>query len=405
MKSIQPTIVKFLSILLVLIFSTGMAFAAEKVIIGFSGAITGPTSDAGVPYSQGVEDYCKYTNDNKILKGYELECLIRDDGYKNEVTKRNFEEYVEAGIAVFLGYSTGSTLALKKDFEDTEIPVIPASMHADNLKDSNYIFLPIATYSEQVLGLAEYIAKNHKGGKAKVALFIHPSAFGRAPVEDLKKAITNGLNIELVEIIEHANDLDNSAMLQRLASAGVGYVISQTVQSPVASMLKDAKRLDLIGKFGDKNKMVFLGAHYTGGNDLIGLAGDAADGFYWTTSYRLTNEKSEGSDFMKGLAKKYGRDEKTMYSHNYTNGVMVTQLAVEGIRRVIATKEEITGANIADKLSKMNGSTAYDPKTTVGPVTFTKTDHSGVDALQLYVAKKGVFVSEGKPFKSQYYGK
>ena len=46
---------------------TGSAFAGNTYKLAISLAITGPTSDAGNPYSKGVEDYVKYVNDNKIL--------------------------------------------------------------------------------------------------------------------------------------------------------------------------------------------------------------------------------------------------------------------------------------------------------------------------------------------------
>ena len=85
-----------------------------------------------------------------------------------------------------------------------------------------------------------------------------------------------------------------------------------------------------------KAKLTFLGAHYTGGNDLIDLAGSAAEGYYWTTSYTLTSEPGAGTTLQLMLAKKYGRDDKTANSHNYTNGMMVAQVAVETIRRVKA---------------------------------------------------------------------
>jgi branched-chain amino acid transport system substrate-binding protein len=134
-------------------------------------------------------------------------------------------------------------MALKKDFDEEKMPTIPASFHAGNLVDSNYIFLPIASYSAQAIGLAEYVANNHKGGTPKVAMFIHPSAFGSGPLEDVQKAVAAGLKMEIVEVVEHGKDLDNTAMLQRLKSKGVQYVISQTIQSPVATMLKDASRL------------------------------------------------------------------------------------------------------------------------------------------------------------------
>jgi len=380
-----------------------LALAGEVFKLGLSLAITGPTSDAGNPYSKGVEDYFNFVNDTKMLGDDKIECTIRDDQYKNDITKRNFEDFLDQGIVFYLNYSTGSTLALKKDFEEEQIPVLPASFHAGNLVDSNYIFLPIASYSAQMIGLTEYVAKNHKGEKPKVAMFIHPSAFGRGPVEDVKKAVAAGLDVEIVEVVEHGKDLDNTAMLKRLSSKGVQYVLSHTVQSPVATMLKDASSLGLVAtSFGEEGKITFLGAHYTGGNDLVALAGDSAENFYWTTSYIVTSEPGEGTDLQLALAKKYNRDEKAANSHNYANGMMVAQVATEVIRRAKSKGKEITKETLYEELLGMNGDNAFSPKTTVGDVTFSETDHAGVDTLQLYVVNNNQFMSEGSPFVPEY---
>lgn len=379
---------------------------AKVYKLGLSLAITGPTSDAGNPYAKGVEDYFRYVNDMKLLGGDTIDCTIRDDKYETAITKRNFEEYLDMGIVFYLNYSTGSTLGLKRDFEEVKMPVIPASFHAGNLVDSSYIFLPIASYSAQAIGLAEYVVKNHDGKKPKVALFVHPSAFGRGPVEDVQKSVAAGLDMEIVEVVEHGQDLDNTAMLQRFKSKGVQYVISQTVQSPVAVMLNDASRLGLVAKkFGEKGKITFLGCHYTGGNDLIALAGDAAENFYWTTSYIITSEPGVGTDAQLDLAKRYGRDDKAANSHNYANGVMVAQVAAEVIKRAKARGKEITKETLYEELLAMNGMNAFYPVTTVGPVTYSKDDHQGVDTLQLYAVENGKFKSVGTPFIPEYTGK
>ena len=121
----------------------GQAVAGEVYKLGLSLAITGPTSDAGNPYAKGVEDYFNFVNDTKMLGDDKIDCTIRDDQYKTDITKQNFEDFLDQEIVFYLNYSTGSTLALKKDFEEVKMPVIPASFHAGNLVDSNYIFLPI----------------------------------------------------------------------------------------------------------------------------------------------------------------------------------------------------------------------------------------------------------------------
>ncbi|MEJ2477213.1 MAG: ABC transporter substrate-binding protein, partial [Desulfobacterales bacterium] len=74
--------------------------AANTYKIASSLAITGPTSDAGNPYSKGEEDYIRYVNDEKLLGDDKVEILIRDDQYKTDVTKRNFEEFLDEGIVL-----------------------------------------------------------------------------------------------------------------------------------------------------------------------------------------------------------------------------------------------------------------------------------------------------------------
>ncbi|MCP3944298.1 MAG: ABC transporter substrate-binding protein [Desulfobacteraceae bacterium] len=392
-------------LILIMFFTFTPSVNAEGKIhkLGMSLAITGPTSDAGNPYSKGVEDYFRFVNETRVLGDDKIECMIRDDQYKTDVTKRNFEEYLDKGIVMYLNYSTGSTLGLKRDFEEEQIAVLPASYHAGNLDDSNYIFLPVASYSEQLVALSEYVVKNHKGGKAKVAMFIHPSAFGRGPVEDAQKAIKAGLNMEIVEVVEHGKNLDNSAMLKRLSNKGVQYVLCHTVQSPVSTMLKDSTRLGMTAKsYGEKGKLTFLGVHYTGGNDLIALAGDASEGFFWTCSFNLTSEPGKGTDKQLALAKRYGRDNKAANSHNYAAGIMVAQVVTEAIKRTKAKGFEVNKKNLYKEMNAMNGNYAYQPYTTIGPVTYSDTDRAGVDMLQIYSVQDGTFKKVGTPIQSEY---
>jgi branched-chain amino acid transport system substrate-binding protein len=378
--------------------------AGETYQLGLSLAITGPTSDAGNPYSKGAEDYIRFVNETNVLGDAKVDCPIRDDMYETAVTKRNFEDFLDQEMVLFLSYATGANQALAQDFNEVKIPVIPASMDKSLVGMSDYIFLPIASYSHQYVGVAEYVAKNHKGGGVpKVAAFIHPSAFGRAPLEDFKAAVAAGLKLDLVEVVEHGKDLDNSALLQRLQSKGVQYVLCQTVQSPVATLLNDAQRLGMTAaSFGEAGKITFMGAHYTGGNDLIALAGSAAEGYYWTTAYHVTSEKGPWTDWQLDMAKKYERDDKTANSHNYACGMMAAQVAVEAIRRTREAGKEVTSATLYETLNQMNGDKAFESLAAVGPVTYGPGDHMGVDTVQLYVVKDGAFQSEGKPFKPEF---
>lgn len=404
MKTSKISMWLLVSVAALVLAMPGSALSGKVYKIAISLAITGPTSDAGNPYSKGVEDYFRYVNDMKLLGEDTIDCNIRDDKYETAITKRNFEEFLDWGMVFYLNYSTGSTLALKRDFEEVKMATLPASYHAGNIQGSNYVFLPIASYSAQNIGLAEYVVNNHQGeGPPKVAMYVHPSAFGREPVKDVEKAVEAGLGIEIVEVVEHGKDLDHTGTLMRWRSKGVQYVITHSVQSPVASLLNGANNMGLVAEsFGQKGKMTFLGAHYTGGNDLVALAGDAAENFYWTTSFISTSEPSAGADAQLALAEQYGRDDKTAHSHNYAAGIIVAEIATETIKRAKAKGREVTRETLYQELLAMNGMNALYSGCVVGPVTYSKDDHQGVDTLQLYVLRDGGFRSVGKPFTPEY---
>ena len=126
MKNKQLIMLITLSFLVIFGFSV-QAVAGTTYNMGLSLAITGPTSDAGNPYSKGTEDYRKFANETKILGDDKISCPIKDDQYQTATAKRNFEEFLDQEIVLFLSYATGSNQALDQDYTEEQIPVIPAS--------------------------------------------------------------------------------------------------------------------------------------------------------------------------------------------------------------------------------------------------------------------------------------
>ena len=312
-----------------------------------------------------MEDYFNFVNETKLLGSDTIQCTIRDDQYQTSVTKRNFEEFLDDGIVLYLNYSTGSTLGLKKDFEEEKIAVIPASFHAGNLTDSTYIFLPIASYSEQVVSLAEYIADHHKGTKAKVAMFIHPSAFGRGAGGRCGKVRCRR--------IEHRDCGGGGAW------KGPGqHCHAQTTHEQRRSVCDLSHGAVAGGGHDQRCQPAGSGGPdlWAGGqNNLHGcpLHRWQTISLIWpawprkifigpplTTSPR---RKNEGTKKQLALAKMYHRDEKAANSHNYANGIMVAQVATEVIRRAKEKGLEINRENLYNELNAMHGDNAYTPYT------------------------------------------
>ena len=81
---------------------------------------------------------------------------------------------------------------------------------------------------------------------------------------------------------------------------------------------------------------------------------------------------------------------------------MVAQVATEAILRAKAADMEINKANLYKILNNMNGGNSYFPYSVIGPVSYSKTDRSGVDSLQIYSVQNGAFKKVGEPILSEY---
>jgi branched-chain amino acid transport system substrate-binding protein len=382
--------------------SLGSAQQTKTVNLLWSGAITGPTSDVGGPYGAGVEDYCKYANEQKLIPGFTINCTVRDDQYQNPNTQRIFEEALDrAKPAMYLGYSTGGMLQLKPLIQEVKMPTIPASAHIGLIDPPNntYMFLPVSSYSEQIVALMEYINREVKKN-ARIALVVNPSPFGRAVVDHAKRAAQR-LGQTIVSVQEvGANNLDNTALLRNLDSQNVEFILHQNVAGPVANILKDAKRLGL-----DK-KIRQMGAVYTGGSDLIRLAGDAAEGYLWASSYYTLDENAPGITLQKQLAQKYGRSPDILNSTNYTAGMLAAAIAVEAMKRAAQRfNGRIDNETVYQAIIGMNGPNAFKPGFAVSTkagieIDFTKSEQTGGEGLRVLEAKGGKFVPITEPFTS-----
>ncbi|ADH63436.1 branched chain amino acid ABC transporter amino acid-binding protein [Allomeiothermus silvanus DSM 9946] len=382
--------------------SLGSAQQTKTVNLLWSGAITGPTSDVGGPYGAGVEDYCKYANEQKLIPSFTINCTVRDDQYQNPITQRIFEEALDrAKPAIYLGYSTGAMLQLKPLIQEVKMPTIPASAHIGLIEPPNntYIFLPVSSYSEQIVALMEYIHRELKKN-ARIALVVNPSPFGRAVVDHAKRAAQRlGQTIVAVQEVG-ANNLDNTALLRNLDSQNVEFILHQNVAGPVANILKDAKRLGL-----DK-KIRQMGAVYTGGSDLIRLAGDAAEGYLWASSYYTLDENVPGITLQKQLAQKYGRSTDILGSTNYTAGMLAAAIAVEAMKRAAQRfNGRIDNETVYQAIIGMNGPNAFKPGFAVSTksgieIDFTKSEQTGAEGLRVLEAKGGKFVPITEPFTS-----
>ncbi|NPA27363.1 MAG: ABC transporter substrate-binding protein [Chloroflexi bacterium] len=346
----------------------------EAIKVGAIFDLTGPTSDVGKPYAEGIKGYVKWLNDNGGINGRPIDLRHADYAYKVDQAEQLYSQFVQEGVVAFQGWGTGDTEALRSRIAADQIPFMSASYSA-NLVDPKvapYNFVIGTTYSDQAIIAIKWAmqdwAEQGNTGKPKVALVHHDSPFGKSPVEDAKAfAEANGVAFMSLPMPKGATDY--VAELTKIKDFGANYIIIHTVSSPAATFVKDARAQGMDAKI--------INLNWCADEFFIELAGDAAEGVYGVQPFTPPSVPVEGHKIPTEWAKANGKDVDVHFIQGwYTMDVMTA-----GIRKVVEQGKEVTGPNIKAALETL---TNYETGGVTYPITFTPESHRGNLGSRVY---------------------
>ena len=345
----------------------------EPIKIGGIFDITGGTGDVGAPYAEGAKAYVDYVNQNGGINGRTIDLIDIDYSYEIPQAISAYKKLVQQDkVVAILGWGTGDTEAMVEFISSDEIPYISGSF-SENLLEIDthpYNFLIAATYSEQARIILQYIKDNWTEDRApKVALLYNDTGFGRSPIEDAKNyAAEIGVEIVDEEIVD-LSALDATSQLLNMKSKSADFGIIQETSNATATILKDAKKLNLDTKF--------FGLNWTADEISLGMAGEAAEGYIGTNLFPFPYEDiSQLTPFLEYFQGKGKSKEKLNSKH--VQGWAAAQIMLEAIKRA---GDNVTGAAIKEQLEKMKG---YSEGLNA-PLGFTPSDHGTYEARLIQV--------------------
>ncbi len=365
---------------------------AEPIKIGAIFDLTGPTSDVGTPYAEGEKGYVEWINEQGGINGRKVELIAQDYAYKVDQAEQLYSQYVNQDkVVAFLGWGTGDTEALRAKIAADEIPFMSAS-YSINLADINeapYNFIVGTSYSDQMVIALQWIKDDaaSKGVEPKVVVFHHDSPFGESPVPDGKDyADANGIAYTNLAMPRGATDL--TPQLTQAQEFGANYIIIQNVSSPAALLAKNAKSL------GMDTQIICL--NWCADELFVKLAEDAAEGVMGVMPFSPDLTVPGAQDAAKFLESK--NDKLENYGLHYVQGWTTVKVMLEGVKRTLEAKKDLTGANIR---ASLEGIQNYDTGDVTAPLTFSPTDHRGNDAAKLYQVQGGKWVAVSDYIKSR----
>ena len=343
--------------------------------------LTGPTADVGTDYGDGVRGFADWINARGGIEGRPIDLIYQDYGYQVDRAEQLYTQFVGEGAVIFMGWGTGDTEALRLRIAEDEVPFSSASLshRLGDPAEAPYNFLLATTYSDQFRIALDWIAGNHGDGTPIVALMHNASPFGLSPARQggVAFAEARGIDLTLYEMPRGA--VDFTAEFARIRQSGAQYVVFQNTSGPAAVALQAARSLGL--------EVTFFCLNWCSNAQVIDLAGEAAEGLMGTMPYAPLSVDVPGTRVIREYLESRGESpgEKT---NAYTQGWWTFAAFAEGMRRVLAAGEELTGANIKAALETFAD---YDLGGVTAPVTFTPTDHRGSKGLRIFRVAEGTW--------------
>jgi branched-chain amino acid transport system substrate-binding protein len=342
---------------------------------------SGPTSDVGVPYSDGINAYITLVNSRGGVRGRTIQLVSQDTSYNVARSEAFYQQLRTSGIAAILGWATADTEAFKARVAADRLPYLSASYAESVAKPSEtpYNFFIAPSYSQQMRIALRFIAKQSPNRRVKVAVFHHNSPFGQSPLEDGQRYISSKrLRIDYSTETMPTGATDLTAQLTRARDAD--YIIVQNTSAPAATLARDAARLGL------KARIVLL--NWAADELFVSLAGRAATGVYGVQPFGTTALKVRGLKAPTDWLRRNGGGSIHRKGIHFVQGWYTAAVMVEAIRRLAARGQDINGPSIKTTLETMP---AFDSGGVTAKVRFTSSYHAGQRSSRIFRVIRGRF--------------
>ncbi len=355
------------AILISAFFLAGPAQAQIKV--GVISDLSGPTSDVGRPYAEGIKDCIRYINDQGGIKGQKIEMMQVDYAYNVQQAISAYNRFKSQGMIALQGWGTADTEALVRQVARDRIPNFSASYsaHLTNPEIAPYNFFIAADYSTQLRGALGYLHEQWDKDRAPRLAFVYPNhPYGLAPIPAGKEyALELGYEIVGEENVG-LGDMDATTQLLRLNRQKPDYVWVGGTISSTAVILKDAERLNM--------EATFITNIWGSDEQLLNLAGRSVNGHIGLQSAVIYGEDVPGMKIIEELTG--GRPQMT----HYIRGFASMYVMAEAIRIAIENGE-LNGPGIRDAARTLRD---FDPLGLAPPISFFPEDHRPNMSVKLY---------------------
>ncbi len=346
---------------------------SDEIRVGGIFDLTGPTSETGSMYANGVRDYIDFINEKGGINGKRIRLIMIDTAYIMARDLSAYDRLVNRErVHLIIGWSTGSSEKLAPELAKDKIPFtsVSFSMKLADGSRTPYNFIMGPTYSDQMKISLKYIKDNWKDTtrNPRVAFLYNDKEYGRSPIPD-GRVYARKIGLDLVaEEVVFLDAREVREQILRLKEKKPDYVISNNTAWPTYVALRDARILGLAAKF--------IGLIWSTDEKLITLAGKDAEGFVGTAPFVAMDPGLPGvREILNFNKSRNGHSDSVMFL--YANGWTAAKVMLEGVRRA---GDDLSGENIKKEIEGIRG---FGTGGITDAYTFSETDHVGLRKLKL----------------------
>ncbi len=383
----------FGSLLVASLAFAGSLFAADKIPVGHLACYTGPTSDVGGPFGNGVADALGYINKTGGINGKLLDYDTVDYSYNAPRAVATYKKWMSNLKPVAIqGWGTADTEALVKFIAKDKVPYFSAS-YSGHLTDPTgkspktkapapYNFFYGPSYSDTCRGLVQWAADDWKAkGSTGQAKFIHMGAnhpYPNAP-KAACAAYAEELGFKVLEpIVYSLKPGDAKAQCLTLKDSGANYAYLGNTAGSNISLLNSCNTVGA--------KPQFLANVWGWDENSIQAAKEAGDGvavFVGAPSWKDT--EPTGMKTVREISKMSDPSGETYRNLHSMRGVCSTFYTKEAM--LIADKKgAITGEAIKNAMETMVNKVPTGLEGVCTPSTWTNEDHRGTTSVGVYTS-------------------
>ncbi len=369
------------------LLAAGPAMAQAPIPVGHLMDNSGPTSDVGVPYGQGVADALNWVNQTRNgVAGRRLAVSGFDYGYQAPRAVSQYQSWAQRERVVAIqGWGTADTEALVRFVTRDRIPYISASYSAaltdaggrsgrQGVEAAPFNFFYGPSYSDALRGMLQWAADDWRArGQQGRPRYVHMGAnhpYPNSPKE-AGETLARELGFEVLPAIQFAlTPGDYTAQCLTLKNQGANYAYLGNTAGSNISVLRACQTVGV--------QVQFLGNVWGMDENAMKAAGTAANGVVFPVrTEAVWGGAGPGMDTIRAISRTSDPAGNAYRPVHYLAGACAAMLMVEAMETAASNGGQVTGERIRDGFYARQNWVPNGFQGVCTPSTFTATDHRG----------------------------